>query len=103
MNEVIQRKISERREREPTNFIYLFEILRFNKQFLENCVFDGQLYTRQAGEWLKIHTRKSKILLAMASVASVISTPAYRNINMNIFDSIVGLRFKYFFCWVNYC
>ena len=67
-------KISERRGREPTNFIELFEILRFNKQFLENCVFDGQFY--QAGEWLQIHTRQSKISLAMASVASVISTPA---------------------------
>ena len=38
--------------------------------------FDSKFYTRQAGEWLQIHTRQSKISLAMASVASVISTHA---------------------------
>ena len=38
--------------------------------------FYGIFYTRQVGELLQIHTRQSKISLA---VASVISTPGYRN------------------------
>ena len=61
--------------REPTNFIELFKILRFNQQFSESYVFDGKFHTRQAGEWLQIHTRQSKISLAMASVASAYFHP----------------------------
>ena len=73
-----EKTISERRRREPTNFVELFKILRFNQQFSENHVFDGKFYARQAGEWLQIHTRQSKISLAMASVAGAYFHPWVR-------------------------
>ena len=70
----LQKKIGER------YVIDLLKILYF-KTFFFNLGLEGKFYTRQTGEWLKIHTRQSIISLAIASVASVISTPGLGLLN----------------------
>ena len=74
---ISKKKWASAKDASRKTIIELFKILRFNQQFSENYVFDCKFYTRQAGECLQIHTRQSKISLAMASQASIISTPAH--------------------------